>query len=73
MQTSDPQLCYSPYSLRENELSTTPERAMPQQTRKMQNMVKDVEKAAHVPPTAIIRLEISSKMRRPNLQQIMGI
>lgn len=50
-------------------MSTKPDRAMPQQTRKMQNMVREVEKAAHVPPTAIIRLEITNKIRRPNLHQ----
>lgn len=55
--------------LREKELSPRPERAMPVMKRKRQKTENEVEKAAHVPPTAINRLEISSRKRRPNLRQ----
>jgi hypothetical protein len=42
---------------------------MPVMKRKRQKTENEVEKAAHVPPTAINRLEISSRKRRPNLRQ----
>ena len=49
-------------------MSTTPDRAMPQPKRNRQKSGKVVEKAAHVPDTAISRWEISKRMRRPYLE-----
>lgn len=55
------------YLLSENVLRPTPDRAIPQPKRQRQKMGKDVEKAAPVPATAISRLEMINRKRRPNL------
>lgn len=53
--------------LSEKVLSARPDRAMPQPKRKRQKSEKEDEKAAHVPDTAMSRLEMSRRMRRPYL------
>lgn len=54
--------------LSEKLLRPRPDRAMPQPNRNRQKRGNEVEKAAHVPDTAINRLQMSRRMRRPYLE-----